>query len=309
MEKKNNRGIIILMGGIIGVLLVLCVLFATDTIRIEKKESSIKNEPNIEVGDKLTKVDDSKDWVYDATYTYDNKYTEFKRYSSDGDEKRTISYYGIDVETRVGTQYLSDLKVPFLNFKSNDAISVNNELLKLYNKYASKFDECAEESKNDNGPSCSQILTYRTYKYDNILSVVVINSTQATSTYVFEYNIYNFDLTTGNILSFDELVDKLGYNNDDIMDKITPLLKEKMDNDTDNQNVDLSTECHWSDDKEKYGTENCYDITKVLVENSIKDNSILFFTDNDGVLNILPILYYNYVQNGTVNHYLIKVNK
>lgn len=37
MEKKNNRGIIILMGVIIGVLLVLCVLFATDTIKFNSK--------------------------------------------------------------------------------------------------------------------------------------------------------------------------------------------------------------------------------------------------------------------------------
>ena len=44
MEKKNNRGIIILMGVIIGVLLVLCVLFATDTITFNKKNNTTSNE-------------------------------------------------------------------------------------------------------------------------------------------------------------------------------------------------------------------------------------------------------------------------
>ena len=44
MEKKNNKIIIILMGVIIGVLLVLCVLFATDTITFNKKNNTISNE-------------------------------------------------------------------------------------------------------------------------------------------------------------------------------------------------------------------------------------------------------------------------
>ena len=44
MEKKNNRGIIILMGVIIGVLLVLCVLFATDTITFNKKNNTTSNK-------------------------------------------------------------------------------------------------------------------------------------------------------------------------------------------------------------------------------------------------------------------------
>lgn len=37
MEKKNNKGIIILMGVIIIILAVLCVLFVTDTIKFNSK--------------------------------------------------------------------------------------------------------------------------------------------------------------------------------------------------------------------------------------------------------------------------------
>ena len=315
MEKKNNNLVIILMGVIIVILAVLCVLFSTGTIKFSGKESDVKVEPNIEVGDKLTKVDDSKDWVYDATYKYDNKYTEFKRFSSDGDEKRTISYYGFDVDFRVGTQYLSDLKVPFFNFKSNDAIKVNNSLIKLYNDYAKNFDECAEESKNNNGPSCSQILTYKTYNYDNILSVVVINSTQATSPHVFEYNIYNFDLENGSLLSYNDLLLKLGYKNDNVLESMKPLIREKMNqvfNSSGAPKDDLSKACIYSKDdngNQKYNTSNCYDITYSLFEKSISDNNVLYFSDNDGYLNVLPILYVDFVQNGDANHYLIKVNK
>ena len=37
MEKKSNKGIIILMSIIIVILAVLCVLFATDTIKFNSK--------------------------------------------------------------------------------------------------------------------------------------------------------------------------------------------------------------------------------------------------------------------------------
>ena len=45
MKKKNNRRIIILMGVIIGVLIVLCVLFATNKITFNSKvdENSTQN--------------------------------------------------------------------------------------------------------------------------------------------------------------------------------------------------------------------------------------------------------------------------
>ena len=42
MSKKSNKGIIILMGVIILILVVLCILFATNTITFNHKE--IKNE-------------------------------------------------------------------------------------------------------------------------------------------------------------------------------------------------------------------------------------------------------------------------
>ena len=65
--------------------------------------------------------------------------------------------------------------------------------------------------------------------------------------------------------------------------------------------IDLSTGCQ--DDT------NCYNKAYELIETSINNNSILFFVNNEGKLNLLLIAYYDGAQNGTDHHYLIEIDK
>ena len=311
MEKeKNNKGVIILLTVIIVILAVLCILFSTDTISLKSNTTNNKEQAS-DNSNKTIKIDESKEYVYDAEYKYDNKYTEYDRANGKG-EKRTIDYYGIPVE-KSEKDYLKDLIVPYININSNDATKVNTELENLYLKYAKEFDSCIDEVTTTTGPGCSQILTYRTYSYNNILSVVVIDSTQATSPYIFDYHIYNFDLNTGNIISYNDMLSKLGYSKDTILDKMKDSIKNQMDiTYKNNSEVDLSEACQYNKDSNGnplYGTTNCYDITYKLLEESINNNNLLYLTDNEGNLNILPILYFAFAQNGAKNHYLVKVNK
>ena len=59
MEKKNNKGIIILMG----VLVVLCILFATNTITFDHKEikNEIENQKNTSVKEDNTDQKENQD--------------------------------------------------------------------------------------------------------------------------------------------------------------------------------------------------------------------------------------------------------
>ena len=77
MEKKNNSGMLvgILIGLVIALLIGVC-LFATGTIGF--KTTTTDNGQGSE-NNKSIKIDESKDYVYDAEYKYDNKYTEFDR--------------------------------------------------------------------------------------------------------------------------------------------------------------------------------------------------------------------------------------
>lgn len=297
MEKKNT-GLVVLVV-ILSVLVIVLggyiiydKVLSNDTVNTE---DGISNNDNLK--DKNIKIYENLEYVYDASYSYNNKYSDFYRGFSGQDKVVTISIFGLTVEYRDGMQYLSDLKVPYINIKSNYAENVNSELEKLYKDYAKEFDRCAE----DKDVSCTQILTYRTYTYNDILSVIVIYAEQATSKWVLNYNVYNFDLTDGNEITYSDMVTMLDYDKNNLLTEEKELLKNKM-NDLWGKNIDLNTGCS-KDNK------NCYDIANEKLEESINNNSILFFVNNDGNLNILVIPYFDGVQNGDVDKYLIEVTK
>lgn len=309
-NKKSKIGLI--------VLLVIIILGLGGYVVYDKVLSTgNQNKGNNSKDDKSNsiKIEDSKEYVYDAEYKYDNKYAEYERGFTDGsEEKRTIDLYGIPVEFTYNTQRLEDLKVPYININSYDAGNANGELKELYMKVAKNFDSCAFEAESDSAPSCSQILTYRTYQYNNILSVVVIDSIQATSKWVLNYNIYNFDLKTGDKIDYNEMLSKLRLEKNVTFDALKQDAKNEMDEFVSKTNFseELSKACHYGNDENgnsKYGTDNCYEITYQLLQKSIDENKILFFVDNDGNLNVMAILYFDFVQNGDVDYYLLKVSK
>lgn len=296
MEKKNN-GLVVLV--IILVILVLCLGGYIVYDKLLDKDNNVidkNNETSIKINDEL-------DYVYDASYFYDSKYKEYSRNfggeSSIKDEVITISSYGIPVEYTTVSQKLNDLKVPYLNIKSDYANSTNKELEDLYVEYAKDFDTCAE---NTNSSGCSQVLTYRTYKYNNLLSVVVIYGKQTTGSMILSYKVYNFDLTTGNEVKYNEMVTKLGYDSNTLLEKEKKLLNDKMD-ELWKGNEDLAKACNRDDNN------NCYNFANDILETSIDDGSILYFTNNDGKLNIFAIPYYEGVQNGDLDLYLIEIDK
>ena len=208
MEKKNT--------GLIVLVVILCLLVGglggyIICDKVINKDNDIDNNVVKDI-----RINTEKDYVYDADYSYDNKYTEFVR--KDGNDKViNIDRYGLSVNGRIGKQYLSDLKVPYLNINSDYAKASNEEIKKIYIEYAKRFDACAEIDQ-DKAVSCSQILTYKTFKYNNILSVVIISSIQATSKWVLDYNIYNIDLTSGKEIKYSDMVSSLGYDNDTLLD-------------------------------------------------------------------------------------------
>lgn len=238
---------------------------------------------------------DKNYYVYDADYSYENNYKEFNREIVGEEEgKKIISYYGIDVEYTVGMQYLDDLKAPYINLDSADAKKVNNELKSLYLEKAKKFDACATDEVK-----CSQILTYRTYKHNDILSVVVIDGYQATAPWVLNYHTYNFDLKSDNLINYKDMLSMLDYNYDNTLDNIKKLTKEKMDS-IYGEHVDLNTCCS--------NNSSCYEKAYEKIDGSINNNDIYYFVNDNGKLNVLTIPYCECVQNGDSLFYLITLD-
>ena len=312
MEKKSNGGLIGCLLFIIILLIVFVIILLTGVINFDSKDDTKVKEMGdiINNNEKSSiKLDDTKDYVYDAEYKTDNEYTEFMR-DSDSDEVKKLDEFGIEVEYNYGMQYLDKLKVPYINIDSSYAKVANATLEKLYLDNAKTFDLCAEEAKGTE-PSCTQILTYKTYTYDNILSVVVIDGLQATSKIALNYHIYNFDLTTGDEIKYYDIMNKLNYNRADVEEQMKTLLKSKMDSLYGKAIGDLSNACYGKYNEQTSENEkiNCYEKANELFIESVNKEEVLFFTDNDGKLNIFAIPYYNGAQNGDSDYYLFTLDK
>ena len=302
-EKGKNNGM--LVGFLIGIIVMILVfggLYLTNVIDFKPDDNTntkIKDNNNVK---NSIKVDDSKDYVYDADYKYDNKYTDYS--TGEDFETATIDYFGLSIKPNL--HKLSGLKVPYININSADGDYVNAELKKLYMDYAKSFDEyAASESKKD-GPTVRQILTYFSYKYNDIISVVVVFDTQATSPWSFKYKTYNFDVSTGNLLSYDEVLNKLNYNKENLETKMKDIFKRKMDALWEGD-ADLNSACESIGALESSNSTNCYDISFMSYNRTVNDNSIMFIVDNDGVLNVISYLYIP-AQNGR-EYYLLKIDK
>lgn len=269
--KKENRGLMIL----VVILLIVAVVVGAFVGYKRAAQNDKKNDIDSK---SVAKLDESKDYVYDADYTgvYKNQYTEYTSGNT--------------------TIKLSDLKVPYINIDSYYAGHTNGELEALYKDRAERFDSCARGNIG-----CASATRYEAYKYNDILSVVVIYS------FVFEngYKTYNFDLKTGNEISYDEMITRLGYDKNTLLDKEKEVIKKKMDETNNTSHYDLTKTCGGVVDVE----ENCYDIAYKMLEDSINDNSILYFADENGKFNIIAIPYTRLWQNSTSAKYVFTIEK
>lgn len=307
MNKKSNKlliGIIIILLIIIGCLIFIILkpdvlkFNKTKELKIEEKEKNSKKEKSI-------KLDNNKEYVYKAEYKYDNKYTEYNRGYETDETINTIDRYGIDVKVRYGTEYLSDLSVPYINIDSEYAKKVNKDLENMYTTKAKEFDQCAQDAEGHDKVSCSLVLTYKVFENKDVLSVVVIDSTQATSAWLFNYNIYNFDLKTGNELTFDNYLKKYNYTKEDFLSKAKEKIHSKMKElwTTGSVIIDLDNACY---DNETGSSASCYDKADVVFDKQVEEGTVKYLvTDNKPSIFAIP--YFEGVENGEISYYLINL--
>lgn len=296
-EKWKNILIIILSIIVVG-LVCFIILFFTGVGKTNVHDD--KNTSNNDKNELNVKLNENMDYVYDANYSYGNKYTEYVRgIESDEDRIEIRNKNAIAIEYTIGKQFLKNLKVPYININSEDAKRVNEELKELYMKNAEQFDKCALDIYG----GCTQILTYKSYEYNDIVSIVIVEGIQINSPVSYRYKTYNFDIKTGSLIDYSSLVKKLGYDYNEILNKIKNNIKVKMDELY--LNIDLSNNCKSAT---KYNSSNCYEIAYKLLDESISSNSMLF-VDNDGFINILAIPYSEAGQNSGSTYYLFKVEK
>lgn len=287
--KKGNRGLMIL----VVILLIVAVVVGAFVGYNRAAQNNKKNDIDSK---SVAKLDESKDYVYDADYTesYNNIYTEYDL--GENDEKTFSSTLSDDITVERKTSgifKLSDYKIPYININSYDAGHANGELEELYKKYAQMFDESI---LNKDHHGVKGILTYRTFKYENILSIVVIETLSS-------YKTYNFDLKTGNEITYDEMITRLGYDKNTLLDKEKEVIKKEMDK-INTFNYDLTKTCGNVDEPK-----NCYDQAYEKLEKSIKDNSLQFFANDKGELNFVAIPNTGLYQNSEHDKKIFTIEK
>ena len=297
-NKKNNTFVIIILILIIlGVIALVCYLF------FSKKEMENNDQSDISVEKNSIKLDNTKDYVYDAEYKYNSKYYRYARVSKDAgidkklvtnenvtlkDEYLKVNEDDIPFQVNINVQYLKDLKVPYININSDDAKKVNQELENLYMEYAEYFDESA--TPDDIGIMTHLLLNYKKYTNGNVISIVVVDGAQATAPWYFQYHTYNFNITTGKLLSYKDIYTKAGIKESDIDKKTETAITNKL--------------------KEKYNYYKIYeydDIDEWLKESlanykkELQNNTFKYYLGENGKLFTLP-LYFLPIENTEYNY-------
>ena len=203
-QKSGKKATIIL--GTIVLILVLAVGVCAGLLISENGNKIINRieEKIVQSDDNKTskKIDESKDWVYDADYLKENK--KFYRDSAKTEEYANNSD--------------KDLVVPYININSDYAKKINEKIKALYDDCYEKYGK--EELNAEFKTYYSDVLKYDKYINDNILSVVIT---------LHEYKIvvdgeisrnnetiytYNFNLDTLNEASLDEMAKKCGFSSE-----------------------------------------------------------------------------------------------
>lgn len=256
-NQKKNTGLYVLIFILFVLVLALGGYIVYDKTQNKKPvETSTTNttNTNTDTNTLVSKIDNTKDWVYDAEYT--------KNVNAD-------SY-----STSFKTYYSKDIVVPYINVKSTYADNSNSEIkgvfedaIKTYNSGVSNkttyVDECG----------------YKKYSNKDSLSVVLTYGVGATDVVHPKYYTYNINLKTGNQLTYEEAYTIAGFTSSDISSKvenaITKVMKDKMssfssDNYPDGTNFD---------------TYNNQSISNY--KTSISNNTLKYFLSDNGKLNVV----------------------
>lgn len=210
----------------------------------ESNNTSNENENNV-----ISKLYNTKDWVYDAEY---EKNVNADSYSTD-----------------YNTYYAKDIVVPFININSSYATISNNEIKNVFNDAIKAYNKGIND-KMTYVDKCN----YNKYINNDVLSVLLTFGIGATDIVRPNYYIYNIDLKTGEKLSYKDVYTVAGFNSNDInieVEKtITNVMKERL------------AEYHVGTDFDTYNNES---ITNY--KNSVGNNTLKYFLSSKGELNII----------------------
>lgn len=265
MDEEEKEGVAKRLGFTFGRVVFLIILIVSVNLAIRyvdgklyKHDNSdndiVESNQNVHYTGYVNKLDDSKEYVYRASYDNDG----------------IVDSYS----TLYKTYYLDNIVVPYINIDSEDALKVNAEIKSVYDSAIETYKKGIED-KMSYVDDCS----YRFFVNDNILSVVLTYGKGATDVVHPSYYTYNFDLKTGRLVSYEDIYSYVGFNSDNISQSvkssITTVMTERMSKFPDSLKEDFDT----------YNSQS-YDNYISL----INDSSIKYFISSNKKLNVIVTL-------------------
>jgi len=261
-KKKRISAITIFL--LFLILLLISALAIVGTLFLKQQRlidySNVISQGTIDNIDHVTpgsvlKIDENKDLVYDAKYTYDVSETSYiMPYSEDGSGRYSIN----------------DIVVPFINIRSVDANLANKEIEALYQSLVNEYKHYLLHDKISFVNS-----SYVSYTNGNVLSILITINRGGTDVGSTQYYTHNFDISTLTVLSYVDIYTNCGFNGNDITSNVESKITSYLYNGS------------WF----KFSTK---EEGSSYVESSIKnytdsviDNSIKYFIDNENNLNII----------------------
>lgn len=198
--------------------------------------------------EKITKIDESKDWVYDAKY---EATTSSSSYTTANNEIKNIS----------------DLKVPFININTEPAKFANEDIRIIYDAAVDEFNEGLE-----NKITFAE-LNYKSNVTDEYVSVIMSFGVGGTDVINPKYYSYNISLKDGNNISFQDAYKIVGIQDSEINNKVEEKIKDYLINELNVKVVD---------DYQNYIDESINNYHE-----SINNNGIVFYLNENKELEIM----------------------
>jgi len=234
---------------------------SNETNNNDKKDNDNNNDEEGTNNDNtpVAKIDESKPWVYDATYEYDVN------------PKSYTTSYG-------ETYSLDDINIPYINLNSTAATKANAEINDLFIELADFFKNQLETYKE-----WWYVADYKTYSDNDVLSIVVTTIVGGTDVPWERYYTYNFDLKTGKLLTYKEIYQYAGFDSSNLSEKVEKAITDVM---TDEMKSFIYPDNYPNGTNfTKYNNDSINNYKK-----SVTDDSIKCFLDKDKKLNIIVTL-------------------
>lgn len=242
----------------------------------------------------LSNLGDDTNDVENTSSKYVQKINKNEEYVYDANYEKNVSKKSY-VDSFDGNISVDDIRVPYINIKSDDAEKVNSKLKKMHDELVGYFKQELEiEDSKTTVPGGSTVY-YNVYRYDDILSVSVTKGYHGGyDVNQDKYYAYNFDIKTGKLLSYDDLISRLGsvtYNVNYTSSNVKTYVSRAIDIYSKNE-----LKGYTLNSTEKISDGMTY--TEMLnediknYENSISDNSLVYFCDSNGNLNVVVNLLF-----------------